>query len=87
MADIYCSKCAEPWDMDTLHDEAELRQESMPGATYEDVYAEVRRDFQLKGCAAIGGRCPEKVTAAQKTNAALASAAERSAGRRPRRRG
>lgn len=44
--DIYCpvKDCAEPWDLDSLHEEAE---ES--GRTFR----EVQRDFQSKGCKAL----------------------------------
>ena len=43
--DILCPKCAEPWDMDTLHEVAEEE-----GTTYEAVSAR----FRTEGCKALG---------------------------------
>lgn len=49
--DIYCPRCAEPWDNDEFHDEAEEQ-----GSTYR---AMVKR-FRTEGCAVFGGaRCSE----------------------------
>lgn len=49
MADIYCSKCGEPWDTYTFHDIAEEN-----GTDYR---TEIRA-FQARGCEATGwGRC------------------------------
>jgi methionine synthase II (cobalamin-independent) len=48
--DMYCARCGEPWDNDTFHDAAaEL------GKTYRDVV----RDFQSRGCIAIGWQATE----------------------------
>lgn len=50
--DVLCPSCTEPWDNDTLHDEAEARAEAgMPRATY----AEVAADFRRLGCRALTG--------------------------------
>lgn len=46
--DIYCPKCSEPWEIDTLHDVADEQGSS---------FGEVREDFYRRGCAAIGTRC------------------------------
>jgi len=42
--DIYCPVCQEPWDLDSLHDEAEGS-----GRTF----SKVRADFYERGCAAF----------------------------------
>lgn len=42
--DIHCKVCLEPWDIDSLHEEAEERE-----ITFEEVYAE----FRVKGCEAF----------------------------------
>ncbi len=42
--DLICVNCAEPWDNDCLHDEAEAR-----GTTYKVVAAE----FRARGCEAL----------------------------------
>lgn len=39
--DIYCPKCAEPWEIDTLHDYAEEHGKK---------FDEVRKAFMTKGC-------------------------------------
>lgn len=46
MADIYCPRCGEPWDMDMLHDAGD-------GQTYE----EARVRFTSDGCGVFGPRC------------------------------
>ena len=43
--DIYCPRCSEPVDPDYFHDVAEENGTS---------YAEVARDFQQRGCVALG---------------------------------
>lgn len=64
--DIYCSKCGEPWDMDCLHEEAEIRVKALnvpiikissEDPVYSATYNEVRKDFQKKGCCVLGGKC------------------------------
>jgi len=48
--DVYCLKCAEPWDTYCFHDEAAAREaEGLAGATY----AEVSADFRRRGCVAL----------------------------------
>jgi hypothetical protein len=50
--DIYCPRCAEPWDNDMFHEVAEERtQEEGTKVTYRQVVA----DFQARGCIALGG--------------------------------
>ena len=43
--DMYCTRCGEPWDNDTFHEAAEEQHST---------YREVVRDFQSRGCIAIG---------------------------------
>jgi hypothetical protein len=43
--DIYCPRCAEPWDNDTFHDVAEEQATT---------YAKVVADFRARGCVATG---------------------------------
>lgn len=42
--DIYCPRCGEPWDIDSLHDEAAESNRS---------FSDVRADFAVKGCLAL----------------------------------
>lgn len=54
--DILCPRCGEPWDHDTLHEEADARREEGLNASYATVAA----DFRVRGCQAItsyGARC------------------------------
>lgn len=68
--DIRCTRCGEPWDMDSLHEEAETRFVDRYGSTrremreqlaeslipdYQPIYQEVRTDFRERGCAALFG--------------------------------
>lgn len=46
--DIYCRRCGEPWDHDTLHEVAE---------TEKRTYEEVAVAFRKRGCAALGSKC------------------------------
>jgi len=46
--DIYCSKCAEPVEIDYLHDIADDQRTT---------FTEVMRRFQSDGCKAIEARC------------------------------
>jgi hypothetical protein len=43
--DIYCTRCGEPWDLDTFHDVADEM-----GTTWEAAVA----DFRRRGCVAAG---------------------------------
>lgn len=48
--DVRCRNCGEPWDNDSLHDEAAARRsEGKPRATYTEVAA----DFRRLGCNAL----------------------------------
>lgn len=47
--DIYCPKCREPWDNDSLHEEVDARREAGRTATYDSV----KREFFADGCAAL----------------------------------
>lgn len=55
--DLYCPKCGEPWENDSLHDEVAARQEEDIDATYKEVAA----DFRSRGCEVMkfgfDGRC------------------------------
>lgn len=42
--DLFCKRCGEPWDNDSLHEEAALS-----GRTYDQVAA----DFRARGCQAL----------------------------------
>ncbi len=54
MADIYCSKCAEPWDMDTLHEELDYRKHYLGEPdNYQQAYHSLKAEFYGKGCAAF----------------------------------
>jgi hypothetical protein len=59
--DIYCSKCAEPWDMDSIHEEIDFRYERSSPEDYAGAYATVKEDFFGRGCEAftyaISGPC------------------------------
>lgn len=70
--DIYCPKCAEPWELDTLHEEVKERYPDIvfPGTLQGEVYARyrkaydkafnsVRKEFASKGCAtfSFAGPC------------------------------
>lgn len=76
--DIYCVKCGEPWDLDSLHDEVELRRagpayggsEHDQSKPYEQLFGEVRKDFTRKGCVAIGGTACQPVKSARTAIAA-----------------
>jgi hypothetical protein len=63
--DIYCSICAEPWDMDSLHEEIDLRKSDgrMPATTnqaeYDPLYSQVRNEFATKGCRALSYAYPD----------------------------
>jgi len=62
--DIPCPFCREPWDMDCIHEE--IKERSWPKNIapaldkglrhdYEKQYEEVKKDFILRGCVALGG--------------------------------
>ena len=45
--DVYCPKCSEPWDLDEFHDVAD---------EFDTSFEAVRKDFQRRGCEALGCR-------------------------------
>jgi hypothetical protein len=47
--DIYCVRCGEPWDIDSLHEEVDERNETGETASFDTV----RGDFYSRGCAAL----------------------------------
>ena len=50
MMDVYCVKCGEPWEIDSLHEEVAARADmGHPMATFNVV----RDDFYSLGCAAL----------------------------------
>lgn len=64
--DLYCPRCGEPWDIDSLHEEAELRiggrdaylrlrAADRPRAEehYGRVFKEVSESFRREGCVAL----------------------------------
>lgn len=53
--DIPCPRCGESWDIDSIHDAADET---------DSTFHKVRRDFQIRGCAALIGR-PEGTTCAR----------------------
>ncbi len=56
--DIYCPKCGEPWDNDSLHEAAaELNEEARSLGERPVTYDTVARDFRDRGCLALGERC------------------------------
>lgn len=48
--DVYCKFCREPWDNDTIHEEAAEREQQREPRT---TYAEVAADFRQYGCGAF----------------------------------
>jgi hypothetical protein len=57
--DILCPNCGEPWDVYELGEQARETAE-WEGASYEEVYTALRKEFRRKGCEAFeGGRCSE----------------------------
>jgi hypothetical protein len=76
--DLRCPQCGEPWDHDTLHDEAGARyaqkhdcayvddHRAGSNARYELIFKTVSADFRTRGCPAIesyGARCSNERTA------------------------
>lgn len=64
--DLICPRCGEPWDIDCLHEEAELRiggaaeyllqkAKDPEGAarSYQRLFDEISKDFRTRGCAAL----------------------------------
>ena len=61
--DVYCPKCGEPWDHDTIHDVAgaeygvEYGAEGYDPDEYQVHFRATQRKFQAEGCVALGGEC------------------------------
>jgi len=74
--DIYCSKCAEPWDMDSIHEEIDNRYDGSKPDDYQKAYAQVKSEFYRDGCKAFtyawDGDCSPADDAA-KTKAAVSA--------------
>jgi hypothetical protein len=66
--DLYCPRCGEPYDLDVLHEEAELRYNEMYNIShredyrldregslkrYQPIYNEVAAGFRQNGCGAL----------------------------------
>ncbi len=53
MSDVFCRRCGEPWDLDSIHERvSELHENGdEPSATFDSVYAAFRRI----GCEALEG--------------------------------
>lgn len=47
--DIYCVRCGEPWDLDSIHEEVDYRQGNGEAVSFNAV----RRDFSRRGCLAL----------------------------------
>lgn len=63
--DIRCTKCGEPWELDSLHDVVEERTHlsELTGALRQEVlddydrhFSAVRDDFRRRGCEVFGTR-------------------------------
>ena len=61
--DIYCGKCGEPWDMDSLHEAVDEGH----ATSWDDA----RTTFERKGCGLWGVKCSSSPDTAR----AMASAA------------
>lgn len=65
--DVYCLKCGEPWEIDSLHDVAEERYDSKycdcdySSEAYKKIFDQVRKDFFERGCVVLGTRCSKVV--------------------------
>jgi hypothetical protein len=68
--DIYCPRCGEPWDIDSLHEETDHRQ----GSGEEISFNGVRRDFSRRGCLALTGYGVSEVDCRRDTGNARAMA-------------
>ena len=67
--DINCPRCAEPVEIDYLHEVAEVEGQYGDGGTFADVL----RAFQRDGCSALGARCNPRVTDRDRARAAGAA--------------
>lgn len=75
--DIYCKRCGEPWDMDTLHDEIDYRCDgnAPDGDAYGELYRTVRSDFYARGCRAFTYAVGENPSWCKATGSARAAVA------------
>lgn len=75
--DIYCPKCSEPWDMESIHEEIDNRHDGTKPDDYDKAYKQVKAEFYSKGCKAFtyawDGDC-EPATDRDKERAYIASA-------------
>ena len=55
--DIYCPKCGEPWDFDSLHEQVAIMIDDRDGRPYDQLFDAVREDFYRDGCKAFGSPC------------------------------
>jgi hypothetical protein len=54
--DIYCGRCGEPWDNESIHDRVEeLKEDGITVKSVAPTYDSVKRDFIKRGCVALGG--------------------------------
>ena len=54
--DINCPICAEPWDMESIHEEIDSRIEAetmQRNPEYSVMYSQVSREFRRRGCKAF----------------------------------
>jgi hypothetical protein len=65
--DIYCPKCGEPWDFDSLHEQAAMMVDDRDGRPYDAIFDAVREDFYRDGCKALGSRCSAPDTTVDST--------------------
>lgn len=62
--DIYCPICAEPYDMDELHEEIAERvnagtMPNLPREEYGELYDQIKDEFYSKGCKTFSWVKPE----------------------------
>jgi hypothetical protein len=68
--DLYCPRCAEPWDNECLHDEVAARKRS---GDEKATYNTVASDFRVKGCNALATEYGKQTC--ERTNSMRAQAA------------
>jgi len=51
--DLICPRCGEPWDFDSLHEEASARRVVYVNDGYRTIFARVQAEFRTKGCLAL----------------------------------
>lgn len=71
--DLYCAKCGEPWEHDTVHDVASEKygikygSPGYDGIAYGKVFRDTMRDFQARGCQVLGSSCSKPSTETDKS--------------------